>query len=296
MLLNYDCICEIVRHLSIRNWNNFRLSCQYTKDITDLIDISKLNSTVDIDIGTRKINGKTIPIHYVGEYTKSKYLTRIYRHGLGIYSIPTAQKSQNIFKGEFYYNRLKNHVVVYKRCRKPKDAMVNHYYEKDDIENRIEYSGSWLNGNPHGDGIMTKKINGQYFTERGNWIHGIKDGVFIKRRTFNKLSVQEELSPIVRILSYNTYKNNIKTGIQIVYTMQLVVTYGPYEWTNEYSLKIKEEDKTILEYRFQKKRCNCMFIEFYGYKKKIIHPLEFDHSRCKCSFCNQLLLFKSNNI
>ena len=292
--INYDCISEIVKHLPIKYWNKFRLTSQYTKDITDFIDISKLNCTIDIDMGSRKINGKTIPIHYVGEFIIHKFLihnflkSRTFRHGLGIYTIPTAQKSRDIFKGEFSYDQLGNHVVVYKRCRKPKDTIVHHYYKKDDKQNRINYSGGWLNGKPHGNGSMLKKNKGQYVTERGNWIHGIKEGVFEK--CFNSHNNK------VSLICYFTYKKGIKMNIIIIYSRKTLVTFDPYTWTIDYNLTIKEKGKTIMEYSFQKQSstCPCIFISFYDHNKKIIHPLEFDHSRCKCSFCNQLLRFKTN--
>ena len=50
--------------------------------------------------------------------------------------------------------------------RKSKDTIVHHRYKNDDKQNRIEYSGEWLNGKPHGNGRMLKK-KGQYFTTNG---------------------------------------------------------------------------------------------------------------------------------
>lgn len=291
--INYDCICEIVKILSIKNWNIFRSTSHFTKNITDFLDISKLNNTIDIEIGSKKINGKLLPIHYTGEYTKRKNQTKIYKHGLGIYTVPIAKNSQNIYKGEFYNNRLQSHVIVYKRSRIKKNPIVNHFYEINDIKNRFKYSGGWLNGNPHGDGLLIKK-NRQYLSEKGHWKNGIKDGLFQLKGTFTKTKTNSGVEIKGDYVYYVNYKNGIKDGLKILYSNMHFVEYEPFKFTMFTHFSIKDKNQKHLLYKGN--YVDCKFISFQIFdEKKPINPFNFQHEKCGCQLCKQLILFKSKN-
>ena len=77
-LINYDCICEIVKNLSIKYWNNFRLASQYTKDITDKAEIdhyvNQFNNVIMKEFKPFKLNINNISL--CNEYIPYMHMDR----------------------------------------------------------------------------------------------------------------------------------------------------------------------------------------------------------------------------